>query len=231
MAGPHTARARARTQMLDDIKREALRQLAADGAAGLSLRAVARELGVVSSGLYRYYANRDELLTALIVDAYDDLAGAITRAVGGVPGPEHRLRWIAACGALRQWAGQQPARFSLLYGSPVPGYRAPGTTIEPATRVIVALLGGLADAARDGALAARPEPAPTDLREQLTAMAAGLKLDLPPGPLVRAVGAFAELIGLITLELGGHFVGGFEPADTLFAHSVADLADRVGLGE
>ncbi len=96
MAGPHTARARARAQMLEQIKREALAQLAAEGAPGLSLRQIARELGLVSSGLYRYFASRDELLTALIVDAYADLARAIEVADGGLDQHEYRRRWVAA---------------------------------------------------------------------------------------------------------------------------------------
>src|SRR5688572_5433756 len=70
VAGPHTARARARVRMVEQIKQEALGQLTAEGAAGLSLRQIARELGLVSSGLYRYFASREELLTALILDAY-----------------------------------------------------------------------------------------------------------------------------------------------------------------
>ena len=123
MAGPHTARARARAQMLEQIELEALAQLAAEGAPSLSLRQIARELGLVSSGLYRYFASRDELLTALIVDAYADLAQAVEVADTGLEPHEYRRRWLLRCLALRAWARSEPARYQLIYGSPVPGIR------------------------------------------------------------------------------------------------------------
>ena len=118
-----TARARARAELTDEIKREARRQLAEHGA-DLSLRAVARELGMASSAVYRYFPSRDDLLTALIVDAYDALGEtaeqALARAEGGVT-----ERWLALSTSIRAWAVEHPHDYALLYGSPVPGYRAP----------------------------------------------------------------------------------------------------------
>lgn len=234
MAGPHTARARARTRMLVDIRHRALRQLSEGGAAELSLRAIARDLGLVSSAIYRYYANRDELLTALIVEAYDDLARAVVSADADLDPQDFRERWLARCRALRAWARNEPARFQLIYGSPVPGYRAPGETVAPAGAVVLALLRVPDEAATSGASAARtrvedPGVDHPGLRRQLGEVAGALDLALPAAPLARAVGAFAEVIGLVTLELGGHFVGAFEPADDLYEHCVAELADRMGL--
>ena len=231
VAGPHTARARARVQMLEQIKREALAQLAAEGAPGLSLRQIARELGLVSSGLYRYFASRDELLTALIVDAYADLARAVearrwragpARIPPALGSPVH---------ALRSWARSEPARYQLIYGSPVPGYSAPPDTIAPAGAVILALLRVLAEAGAAGALADRPAPGDPELVAQLVGMGEALALDLPVGTLAQAIGALGEVFGLLALELGGHLVGGFEPADSLFGHSLNELADRIGLPE
>src|ERR1700749_3971729 len=99
-----TARERARAELTREIKEEARRQLAETGAHGLSLRAVARELGMVSSALYRYFPSRDDLLTALIIDAYDALGEVAERAAAGpdaaAPGPA-RVRWTAACHAIR----------------------------------------------------------------------------------------------------------------------------------
>src|ERR1700744_1415209 len=94
-SAPRTARERARTELTREIKEEARRQLAAAGADGLSLRAVARELGMVSSALYRYYPSRDELLTALIIDAYDAIGAAVEDAIAAAPGPA-RDGWVAA---------------------------------------------------------------------------------------------------------------------------------------
>ena len=149
MASPNAApraatpRERVRAELSREIKEEARRQLAASGADGLSLRAVAKELGMVSSALYRYYPSRDDLLTVLIIDAYDALGaaaeGAIApgQAAAGRAAPA-RDRWLAACHAIRDWARANPHEYALIYGSPVPGYRAPEATIGPAARVPLA---------------------------------------------------------------------------------------------
>ncbi len=116
----------------------ARRHLAEEGAASLSLRAVTRELGMVSSAVYRYVANRDELLTLLVVDAYTDLADAVDLAVAGAARKGWQQRVVAGCLAFRAWAVADPARYALLYGSPVPGYTAPAErTTEPGTRVVL----------------------------------------------------------------------------------------------
>src|SRR5579859_6882260 len=117
---PRTARERARAELTREIKEEARRQLAEVGANGLSLRAVARELGMVSSALYRYYPSRDDLLTALIIDAYNALGDAAERAIAATAGPSAR-QWLAACHAVRGWAVSRPHEYALIYGSPVPG--------------------------------------------------------------------------------------------------------------
>jgi AcrR family transcriptional regulator len=150
-----TARERARAELSREIKEEARRQLAASGAGGLSLRAVARELGMVSSALYRYYPSRDDLLTALIIDAYNALGAAAEGAIAAGQGAvaqkvPARDRWTAACHAVRGWALANPHEYALIYGSPVPGYRAPEATIGPAARVPLAFVGLLGDALAHG---------------------------------------------------------------------------------
>lgn len=224
MAEPRTARARARAALTADIKELALGQLAADGAAGLSLRAVARELGMVSSAIYRYFTSRDELLTALIMDAYSDLADQLDRAREDLTSEyTPRERWIAAAVAMRSWALAQPHRFWLIYGTPVPGYAAPADTTGPAERVMLAFFGALDEAARRGEQASVDE-LPEDaglLRGQLVAAGALLGEAIPSPVLARGVAALAQLIGMINFELGGHFAGGFEPADDLYEHTVS----------
>jgi AcrR family transcriptional regulator len=121
------------------------RQLVTEGAAGLSLRAIARDLGMVSSAVYRYVASRDELLTLLLVDAYTDLADAVDRARVG-HGGSWRDDLLTMAHAMRRWATAHPARWALLYGSPVPGYQAPSErTTGPGTRVMGALLATVHD--------------------------------------------------------------------------------------
>jgi AcrR family transcriptional regulator len=140
------ARERARAQITREIKEEARRQLAAEGAQRLSLRAVARELGMVSSALYRYFPSRDDLLTALIIDAYDSLGAGAEAAAAARPADDPRRRWRACCQAIRAWAIDHPHEYALIYGSPVPGYQAPQETIASAARVAVVFGGLLAEA-------------------------------------------------------------------------------------
>jgi AcrR family transcriptional regulator len=123
MAG--TPRERARAQTMADIVRIGRRHLATEGAAALSLRAVARDLGVVSSAVYRYVASRDELLTLLVIAGYDELGDEVDAALAKVDPDDHRGRLVAIGTAVRTWAVREPAMYALLFGSPVPGYHAP----------------------------------------------------------------------------------------------------------
>src|SRR4051794_2735735 len=118
---PATARARAREALTAEIKDTARRHMAESGAPALSLRAVARDLGMVSSAVYRYFDSRDALLTALIVDAFDAVGETAEGAVVGLP-HDVRVRWRAAARSIRDWALAHPHDYALVYGSPVPGY-------------------------------------------------------------------------------------------------------------
>ncbi len=225
-----TARELARTTLVDSIKRSARRQVATDGAARLSVRAVAREVGMVSSAVYRYFPSRDELLTALIVDAYDALGAAVEQAAAGVPPERSRERWRAVCGAVRTWGAAGPQEYALLFGSPVPGYQAPQDTVAPAARVPSALIAVV----QDGWTAGRVEPGadvplPELLTGQLTAVAAALAVELPPVVVLRVAVAWTQLFGLVTFELFGQLAGSLAPADEFFAASVDAMADLIGL--
>ncbi len=193
MTASQTARERARAELTHEIKEEARRQLAATGAQRLSLRAVARELGMVSSALYRYFPSRDDLLTALIIDAYDALGDSAERAAAPLPRSDVRGRWRACCTAVRQWAIAHPHEYALIYGSPVPGYRAPQETIEAASRVALVLGGLLADAhaavpaagrAAAGAVPQRPVPAGPAAQPQALAEPPA-QPQAPAGPALR----------------------------------------------
>src|SRR5262245_34376835 len=131
-------RGRARAEITKEIVAAGRRQLATDGAAALSLRAVARELGMVSSAVYRYVASRDDLLTLLIIEAYDALGAAVEVAAAPGRGRTPAGRFFAAGRAVRAWAVANPHEYALLYGSPVPGYQAPQDTIGPASRTTLA---------------------------------------------------------------------------------------------
>jgi len=233
-----TARERARAELTREIREEARRQLAEVGANGLSLRAVARELGMVSSALYRYYPSRDDLLTALIIDAYNAIGAAAEAGVGAArAGAPARETWAAACRAIRAWAVANPHEYALIYGSPVPGYRAPEATIGPASRVPLTFASILKDAVASGSVPGAAGGTPGlegPLAEQAAALSAALSAALPVASipadmLVRATIAWTQLFGMISFELFGQFAGSFEPADAFFDYAVAQLAALVGL--
>ncbi|MGI5373483.1 TetR/AcrR family transcriptional regulator [Streptomyces sp. CA-251387] len=221
------ARARARMEVTAAIKDEARRQLAAEGAAKLSLRAVARELGMVSSALYRYFPSRDDLLTALIIDAYDSLGEAAEAAHRDVADAGPVRRWTTVCEAVRGWALAHPHEYALIYGSPVPGYTAPDTTVPAASRVGLLLI-GIARDAHEGPGLTEP-PLPADLRPEAERMAADLAPDLPPETVTALVAAWAQLYGLVGFELFGQFNRIVEDREAFFRHAVGQLAHGVGL--
>jgi AcrR family transcriptional regulator len=234
MTASKTARARARAELTSEIKAAARRQVAGSGAQQLSLRAVARELGMVSSALYRYFPSRDDLLTALIIDAYDALGEGAEQAAAALPRADIRGRWRACCAAARAWALAHPHEYALIYGSPVPGYQAPQETIPPAGRVARVLGGLLADAWAAGpaalaADAAAAGPLQPPLGEQAAALAAAIAPGVPGPTVVRALIAFTQLFGMISFELFGQLVGSADPADSFFTYAVDQLADFVGL--
>lgn len=229
MSTTQGARARARIEVTAAIKDEARRQLAAEGAAKLSLRAVARELGMVSSALYRYFPSRDELLTALIIDAYNSLGETAEAAHSAVADAGPLPRWTAVCESVRGWALTHEHEYALIYGSPVPGYTAPETTIPAAARVGLLLIGIVRDAHRSAGLTEPPLPA--ELRPEADRMTADLAPDLPPAVTTALVAAWAELYGLIGFELFGQFNRVVEDRDPFFRHAVRRIAHGVGLAD
>lgn len=227
MNAGRTARERARAELTEEIKTAARQQLATVGAEALSLRAISRELGMVSSALYRYFASRDELLTALIIDAYDALGAAAEAAPsGGDPVDD----WIAVYAAVRDWALANPQEYALIYGSPISGYQAPQTTVQPASRVPLLLLGLLQRAQTSGRLVTPPDaPSPSGALTQQTEVLVALAPDVPPAVLVRTVIVWTQLFGMLSFELFGQLVGSMDPADEFFASASRQMAAFVGL--
>ena len=213
-AAPPTAlgaRARVRAELTREITEVARARVAADGAAALSLRAVARDLGMASSAVYRYFPSRDALLTALIIEAYDALGDAVDEADARTArrhANDYDLRVRTVFRTVRAWALANPHEWALIYGSPVPGYAAPQDTIGPATRVSTVLLRLLVESDTIGGLGERPGPsAPgSALSPSIPdALAAQGVAAFPGGPdaLATAVVVRAAVFGVISFELNG----------------------------
>ena len=227
MTASRTARERVRAELTREIADIARRQLATEGAGGLSLRAVAREMGMVSSAVYRYFPSRDDLLTALIIDGYNALGEAVELADAGCPRPEFAGRWVAVCHAVRDWALAHPHEYALLYGSPVPGYHAPEETIAARIRDVTVFGRIVSEAGAAGALA------PPDLGvappPSLAADAGNLRQIMPgvsDAVVFRAMSAWTGLYGWINFEVFGQFentIAERHDAFTLQAHTLGAL--------
>lgn len=216
---------------MNDIVRIGREHLATEGAAALSLRAVARDLGVVSSAVYRYVRSRDELLTLLVVDGYNALGDAVDEALAeSGDDPIEGLRVLGR--TVRRWALAEPARYGLLFGTPVPGYDAPATeTVAPGTRVIAALLTLFARAHRAGRLAA-PGVQPrisAPLASSFALIRDGFQLDLPDWLIVRGVTFWVGLFGAVSADVFDMYgADTFADRDELFELQLGGLLDLLG---
>lgn len=228
--GTRSARERARDELTREILDVARRHLARDGAAGLSLRAVARDLGLSSSAVYRYVTSRDDLLTRLIMGAYDasgevvESADAASRRAGEPSGQ----RWLTVARALRTWALAHPHEWALVYGSPVPGYAAPPATVPAAQRLVRVLVGVVAHAHAAGELALPPRVLPVAASDEARA----IREDLPPDRpdlVERTMVLWSGLVGAVSFELFGHLVGGVRDPALFFDVASAAQAEVVGL--
>jgi AcrR family transcriptional regulator len=222
-------RARVRAEMTEEIKTIARRHLATDGA-NLSLRAVARDLGVVSSAVYRYFASRDDLLTALILDAYNALGASVEEAEAAVPREALTARWMAVCHAVRQWALAQPHEYALIYGSPVPGYKAPQDTVAAAVRAVTVLGRILQDATTAGAIQDNADPElPPGATDDVRQINATLSPDVPERVTARGLSAWVTLFGHVSFELFGQLQNTITHRDAFFEHQMLAQARYVGL--
>ncbi|HEX6499642.1 MAG TPA: WHG domain-containing protein [Micromonosporaceae bacterium] len=235
MADRRTAgsiRARVRAEITEEIKAVARRHLAADGA-NLSLRAVARDMGMVSSAVYRYFASRDDLLTALIIDAYDAMGEATEKADAAVTDRDDLLgRWLAVAHAVRRWALAQPYEYALIYGSPVPGYAAPQDTVGPSARPVLVMGRILADACRHGLAEPDPlhaPPLPRALRAEVTAIADLVADGVTESVMARGLIAWTEIFGAVSFEVFGRLDKTIDEREAWFDHQARVMAALIGL--
>ncbi|MER5641076.1 TetR/AcrR family transcriptional regulator [Kitasatospora sp. NPDC002227] len=208
-----TPRERYRAQVREEIKKHAWEQITTAGASALSLNAVAKQIGMSGPALYRYFANRDELITELIRDAFRSLADTFqARAAAGTDLTDLAL-------TLRRWALADPQRYFLVFGTPVPGYHAP----EDVTRTLAEVMTVLLDTCTAAPTPSPLPPSPLDAHLADHRAWAG-DHPAPPTELHRALATWTRLHGLLSLELAGHFTGmGLDPAE-LYAAEVQALA-------
>jgi AcrR family transcriptional regulator len=215
--------------MTDEIKATARRHLAERGAANLSLRAVARDLGMVSSAVYRYVPSRDDLLTALIIDAYTSLGDAVEAAESQVSRDDLLGRFFALGRAVRDWARSHPHEYALTYGSPVPGYVAPPDTLEPGSRVSLAMLRIMVDGLAAGSVPEWDDALEPAVRADMEAVAARAAPGTPPAAMARGMAVWAQLFGAVSFDVFGRIDAIVTDKDAWFDHQLLAMARLVGV--
>ncbi|MFJ9445912.1 TetR/AcrR family transcriptional regulator [Kitasatospora sp. NPDC101235] len=234
MAGTRSTgrRERLRTETTAEIKSTALELMGSGGPDAITLRAIAREMGMTANAIYGYFATRDDLVTALIADVYTALANALDAAWAASPQGDPAARVQAWAHAFRDWALANPEGFRLIYGDPVPGYRAPegGAAPDAARRVCVGIA-ALAATAWENA-----EPPHeggdfswADFDPGLLGKVRPAFPGLPPAGVALALRIWGHLHGLVALEIYGHLRAQTPAPDKLFRSELAQLVRSLGL--
>lgn len=212
-----TPRERFRAQIRDEIKQVALRQLEELGPAGVSVNAIGKELGVSGPALYRYFAGRDDLLTELVIDAYDDMAAALRASNRRTRRSAPRKRFEAFVQAYRAWANAQPHRYRLLYGPPLPGYDAHAERLIEASQ---ASMDALIEILPRGGEESRPSES---LASQASDWANKRGTRVDAATAIRAMLTWSRVHGFTSLEIDGNYASmGIDP-DALFELELSAL--------
>lgn len=221
-------RDRLRAETTAEIKKVALALMASGGPDAITLRAIAREMGMTANAIYGYFATRDDLVTTLISNVYTSLADTVDAA----PAQDPAARIQAWAHAFRNWALANPEGFRLIYGDPVPGYRPPegGAAPEAARRVCTGIT-ALAAAAWPHA-----ELRYSDSDFEWSDFDLGLldKVrpafpDLPPAAVALALRIWSHLHGQVSLEVYGHLQSQALSPEKLYREELAQLIRSLGI--
>lgn len=231
-ASTQSRRARLRVQTAQEIKTTALDLMAKGGPDAITLRAIAREMGMTANAIYGYYATRDELVTKLIADLYTSFVDGAEAARDTRPAKDAAGRILAWAEAFRQWALANPAGFRLVYGDPVPGYQAPpeGAAAEAEQRACMGLTGLVAGAWPSAERTQTHEEYQwSDFDPGLVATIRDQFPDLPPAAVALALRVWGRLHGLVSLEIYGHLRNQTVEPGKVYRSEICDLIRSLGL--
>jgi len=230
-------RDRVRVATTEEIKRTARQILVEQGPEAVSLRAIAREMGMTAPALYRYFDSHENLLEHVVADIFseiaDDIQAAITRA-GQDSGGDITAKLVAACREFRRWAMDHKPEFGLLFGTPLPALSA----MKESNAVITSCaqkFAGTFVALFNELWMRRPFPVPAAeeidprLRAQLENYAAALGVDLPVGAVLVFLRCWVRLYGAVSLEVFGHLHFALDDAAPMFEITLTELAALLDL--
>jgi AcrR family transcriptional regulator len=222
-------RAVVRTETTAAIIRHARRQLETRGAANISLREIARDLDMASSAIYRYFESRDQLLTVLIIDAYNRLGAAIEDADAACDRDDLIGRWTAIAQEFRAWALSNQADYGLVFGTPVPGYEAPADTNAAGLRYTNVVVQLVADATAQGCVSEIELPKIKGLVSEYRNVKKAIGVNAPDTTLLAGLSAWASVFGAINLEIFGH-VGNVYTNPGIHFAALVDMLGRQVVG-
>lgn len=224
-----TRRERAREATRDEIKTIARKQMAEQGTAGISLRGIAAEMGMTATGLYRYYTNRDALLTELIFEAFNALADAVEAADAQQPAHDYPRRLLMALLAYREWAVTHPTDFQLIYGNPIPGYEAPRElTVPAASRNLASVVKIMVEAQIAGAW--QPTIQPADIPANVMAYLETINVYNVPTILIYiGMIGWSRIHGMIMLEIFGHSPPVVGDSAAFYRREIISLIRELGM--
>ena len=231
---PKRAYTRERTEMITQIKAVARQQMAEHGTAGLSLRGIARELGITAPAIYNYFPRLEDLITALIVDAFTALAEAMEAAEAAATPDRPYDKIMALCLAYRQWAVEYPTDFQLIYGNPIPGYHAPEElTIPLARRPFLGLFRYTIRAYQAGELTipAEYQAVPPAMAEGSAAWQRASGIEMPPALLGLLMSGWSRIHGAVMLELFHHLQPLVGDGAAFYRYEIIAFLQQLRMGE
>jgi AcrR family transcriptional regulator len=239
---PPSRRDRLRAATTEEIIQTARRLLVTSGPDAVSLRAIAREMGMTAPGLYRYFGSHEELVRHVIAGIFTELSRDIHQAIEAAAGPAEptpdqtatklTIKLVAACREFRRWALNHQAEFGLLFGVPLPGLD--DGRYDIADECALTLAGTFFTLFLELWRAA-PFPVPPleqvdpGLRDQLSRYRDALGTDLPVGAVLTFLRCWTVLYGAVSMEVFGHLRFALQDAAPMFEMTLSDLASLVGL--
>lgn len=223
-----------RAAVIDEIKRTARTLMSEKGTTGLSIRAIARQMGLTSAALYYYFDSLNDLLIALIVDAYTDMGQTLQSVVQQPEAVTYRQQVLALANAYRDWAMAHPVDFQLIYGNPIPGFEPSPHVTEPPARRSFALLASLIAGAMDTGQMDVPTAytnLPSALVQPLNELQQYDGHDLPPVALYLAASVWAQMHGRVMLELFNQIQPVIGDAGAFYHHELQIMLQHIGMKE
>jgi AcrR family transcriptional regulator len=214
------------------IKTAAWGQMARYGTAGLALRGIARQLGVTAPAIYNYFGRLEDLITALIVDAFTGLAERMEAADAAVTSDHPYDHIMALSLSYRAWAMEHPVHFQIIYGNPIPGYYAPEELAIPlARRPFLGMFRWFMRAHQAGELIipAGYGPVPPPMSAGIAAWRRASGIEMPDELLALLMSGWARIHGMVLLELFHHIQPLVGDGEAFYRYEMDAFARRLGL--